>query len=217
VIEVARGRRREDTLRLASLRLAGGGGSAGLLAAGAPAARARHDRALVERLARAAIAEGAGFDARFVAAEAAHSQGRPAQAERELDGMRVTSPGLSTFPRAYYLTAPRRGTTARTGADGSRMSRDEHIAAKLESDLASEISELDCRRYGKLVVSLGRYRITGIFRIDAAQQPTLDQINRLTGQSDSTEMVFTIMWKLDDGDWRVVAIHLSLIGDATTA
>jgi len=34
---------------------------------------------LAERLARAAIAEGAGFDARFVAAEAAHFQGRPAQ------------------------------------------------------------------------------------------------------------------------------------------
>ena len=84
VIEAAGGRRREDTLRLASLRLAGGGGSAGLMAAGALAARARHDHSLAERLARAAIAEGAGLNARFVAAEAAHFQGRPAQAEREL-------------------------------------------------------------------------------------------------------------------------------------
>jgi DNA-binding CsgD family transcriptional regulator len=111
VIEAAGGRRREDTLRLASLRLAGGGGSAGLLTAGALAARARHDRALAERLARAAIAEGAGFDARFVAAEAAHSQGRPAQAERELaalaedaasdaDRVRVA---LLRFDNTYYL------------------------------------------------------------------------------------------------------------------
>jgi DNA-binding CsgD family transcriptional regulator len=84
VIETAGGRRREDALRLASLRLTAGGGSAGLLEAGALAARARHDHALAERLARAAIVEGAGFDARFVAAEAAHSQGRAAQAEREL-------------------------------------------------------------------------------------------------------------------------------------
>jgi DNA-binding CsgD family transcriptional regulator len=84
VIATTGGRRREDTLRLASLRLAGGGGSAGLLGAGAIAARARHDHSLAERLARAAIAEGAGFGARFVAAEAAHFQGRPAQAEREL-------------------------------------------------------------------------------------------------------------------------------------
>jgi DNA-binding CsgD family transcriptional regulator len=84
VIETTGGRRREDTLRLASLRLAGGGGSARLLAAGAIAARARQDHSLAEHLARAAIAEGAGFGARFVAAEAAHFQGRPAQAEREL-------------------------------------------------------------------------------------------------------------------------------------
>jgi DNA-binding CsgD family transcriptional regulator len=84
VIEAADGRRPEDTLRLASLRLTGGGGSAELLAAGAIAARARHDHALAERLAREAIVEGAGFDARFVAAEAAHLQGRPGQAEREL-------------------------------------------------------------------------------------------------------------------------------------
>jgi DNA-binding CsgD family transcriptional regulator len=52
--------------------------------AGALAARGRHDHSLAERLARAAIAEGAGFDARFMAAEAAHAQGRTAQAEREL-------------------------------------------------------------------------------------------------------------------------------------
>jgi DNA-binding CsgD family transcriptional regulator len=84
VIETTGGRRREDTLRLASLRLAGGGGSARLLEAGAMAARARHDHSLAEHLARAAIAEGAGFGAHFVAAEAAHFQGRPDQAEREL-------------------------------------------------------------------------------------------------------------------------------------
>ncbi|HWG15388.1 MAG TPA: hypothetical protein VG268_19140 [Streptosporangiaceae bacterium] len=111
MIEAAGARRREDTLRLASLRLAGGGGSAVLLAAGALAARARHDHALTERLARAAIAEGAGFDARYVAAEAAHAQGRPAQAERELaalaseaasdaDRARVA---LLRFDNTYFL------------------------------------------------------------------------------------------------------------------
>jgi hypothetical protein len=83
VIEAA-GVRRNDTLRLASLRLTGGGGSAELLRAGAIAARARHDYSLAERLARAAIEEGAGFAARYVAAEAAQYQGRSEQAEREL-------------------------------------------------------------------------------------------------------------------------------------
>ncbi len=75
VIEATGGRRRDDTLRVASLRLIDGRGSAELLISGAIAARARHDSSLTEQLARAAIHEGAGFEARFVAAEAAHLQG----------------------------------------------------------------------------------------------------------------------------------------------
>jgi DNA-binding CsgD family transcriptional regulator len=80
---------RKDTLRLASLRLMGGGGSAELLLAGAIAARTRHDHSLAERLARAAIEEGANFAARYVAAEAAHYQGRPEQAENELADLAI--------------------------------------------------------------------------------------------------------------------------------
>jgi DNA-binding CsgD family transcriptional regulator/type II secretory pathway predicted ATPase ExeA len=84
VVEAVGGRRREDTLLLASWRLVGGGSNAELLFAGATAAQARHDYLLAERLARAAVSEGGGFEARFLAAEAAHFQGRPDQAEREL-------------------------------------------------------------------------------------------------------------------------------------
>ena len=89
VVEATGGRRREDALLLASLRLISGGGSAELLVAGAVAARARHDHALTERLARAAVAEGGGFEARLVAAEATHLLGRPGQAERELAALAV--------------------------------------------------------------------------------------------------------------------------------
>jgi len=84
VVEALGGRRREDTLLLASWRLIGGGGSAELLLAGAVAAQARHDYPLAERLARAAVSEGGGFEARFLAAETAHFQGRPDEAEHEL-------------------------------------------------------------------------------------------------------------------------------------
>jgi DNA-binding CsgD family transcriptional regulator len=83
VIEAVGGRRREDTLQLAWWRLVGGGGSAELMMAGAVAARARHDHPLTERMARAAIDAGGGFEARFLAAEAAHLQGRTDQAEQE--------------------------------------------------------------------------------------------------------------------------------------
>jgi DNA-binding CsgD family transcriptional regulator len=84
VMEAAGAPGRMDTLRLASLRLMGGGGSAQLLLAGAIAARTRHAHSLAERLARAAMEEGAAFAARYVAAEAAHYLGRPEQAENEL-------------------------------------------------------------------------------------------------------------------------------------
>jgi DNA-binding CsgD family transcriptional regulator len=78
------GRRQDDTLLLASLRLVGGDGSPDLLLAGANAARERRDYALAERLARAAVGAGEGFEARLMAAEAAHMQGRQEEAAREL-------------------------------------------------------------------------------------------------------------------------------------
>ena len=111
VVEATGARRREDTLLVASWRLIGGGGSAELLAAGATTARARHDHALTERLARAAIDEGAGFEARFVAAEAAHVQGRSDQAELELAALAADATtdaerarvALLRFDNAFFL------------------------------------------------------------------------------------------------------------------
>ena len=73
-----------DLLKVATLRLVGGGGSAELLVSGAIMARARHEYSLTERLARAAIEAGAGFEARLVAAEATHFQHRFDEAEQEL-------------------------------------------------------------------------------------------------------------------------------------
>src|SRR5271156_2597870 len=55
-----------------------------LVFGGGRAPRPRHEYPLTERLARAAIEAGAGFEARFAAAEAAHLQGRHDQAEQEL-------------------------------------------------------------------------------------------------------------------------------------
>ena len=82
--EASGGRRQDDTLLLASLRLVGGEGSSELLIAGAKAARERRDYELTERMARAAVDSGEGFEARLLAAEAAHRSGRHEQAAREL-------------------------------------------------------------------------------------------------------------------------------------
>jgi DNA-binding CsgD family transcriptional regulator len=103
VIEATGGRRRGDTLLQASLRLVGGGGTADLLVSGAIAARARHDYLLTEQLARAAIDEGAGFEARFVAAEAAHVQGRMDQSERELAALALQTTSDAERARVALL------------------------------------------------------------------------------------------------------------------
>ena len=98
---------------LASWRLIGGGGSEELLLAGATAAQARHDYPLAERLARAAVSEGGGFEARFLVAETAHFQGRPDEAERELAVLATKAPSdaerarvaIVRFDNSYLLAA----------------------------------------------------------------------------------------------------------------
>jgi DNA-binding CsgD family transcriptional regulator len=97
------GRRQEDTLLLASLRLVGGGGSKELLLAGAEAARQRRDIALSEKMARAAIDSGAGFDARYLAADAAHVRGRREQAELELAALAADAQTSSERVRVALL------------------------------------------------------------------------------------------------------------------
>jgi DNA-binding CsgD family transcriptional regulator len=84
VIEAAGMRRREDALRVATWHLFGGGGPPDVLLAGARSARWRYDFPLAERLARGAVAAGAGFDAAALAAELASLQGRAEEAEGEL-------------------------------------------------------------------------------------------------------------------------------------
>ena len=84
VAEANGGRRQEDSLRIATWRLTGGGGSPELLVAGAETARWHYDFALAERLARAALEAGGGFDAALLAAQVASLQGCGDSAEAEL-------------------------------------------------------------------------------------------------------------------------------------
>jgi DNA-binding CsgD family transcriptional regulator len=83
-VEATGAGRRGDVLRVAGWRLMAGGGHPDELLAGATIARWRYDFPLAERLARAAIDAGAGFDAELLAAQLASLQGRTADAEREL-------------------------------------------------------------------------------------------------------------------------------------
>jgi DNA-binding NarL/FixJ family response regulator len=79
--------RREDLLRIATWRLIGGGAEPELMYQAAVEARWRYDFALAERLARAAVDEGAGFQASVLAAQLASLQGRSSEADIELGGL----------------------------------------------------------------------------------------------------------------------------------
>ena len=142
--EAAGGRRQDDTLLMASLGLVSGEGSAELLLAGAKAACERRDYELTEQLARAAMENGEGFEARLLAAEAAHRSGRHEQAARELASLGGAATGvgervqvaLLAFDHQYTL----RGTADMGAIDGllelelAPVWRDELLARRLRID-----------------------------------------------------------------------------------
>ncbi|HTK61706.1 MAG TPA: LuxR C-terminal-related transcriptional regulator [Pseudonocardia sp.] len=86
-VETTGGRRREDLLRVATWRLIGGGAEPDFMYKAAVEARWRYDFALAEQLARAAVDEGAGFQASVLAAQLASLQGRSAEADAELGAL----------------------------------------------------------------------------------------------------------------------------------
>jgi DNA-binding CsgD family transcriptional regulator len=90
-VEGAGLRRPEDTLRVATWRLLGGGDRPDLMLKGATIARWRYDFPLAERLAGAALDGGAGFEAAFLVARLAGLQGRREEAERRLAALAATA------------------------------------------------------------------------------------------------------------------------------
>ena len=82
-VEGTGGRRRDDTLRVATWRLDAGGGNPDRMLAAARIASSRYDFALAERLADAALDAGAGFEARLLIARLAGLQGRSHEVEAQ--------------------------------------------------------------------------------------------------------------------------------------
>jgi DNA-binding CsgD family transcriptional regulator len=127
-VEARGARRREDALRVATWRLDGGGARPDLMLAPATTARWRYDFPLAERLARAAVEAGAGFDAALLAAELASLQGRGEEAESELAGLAAQAGNdaqlaLVTFARmdnsAFYLGRIDEGIRVAEGAEAA--------------------------------------------------------------------------------------------------
>jgi DNA-binding CsgD family transcriptional regulator len=116
-------RREGDALRLAGLRLLAGGGSPGIFLAGAAAARAIQDLPLAERLARAAVAEGAGTEAELLAATLAGLQGRDDECQRELADLEIRAVSEEQRARVARAREEHRaiwmGTSDSHGAEGA--------------------------------------------------------------------------------------------------
>ena len=104
-LEATGSRRREDTLRLATWRLEGGGSlQPDIMLAAATTAGGRHDFPLAERLARAAVDAGAGFEAGLLLGQVCWLQGRAAEAE---DHLRTLGAEAATDPQKALLASIR--------------------------------------------------------------------------------------------------------------
>lgn len=115
VAERTRLRRHEDILRVANWHLLDGGGHPDRLLDAANIARGRHDLALAERLARAAVERGAGPDAALLAAHLAGQQGRRSEAEQQLAVL--ASDAGPDAQRGRAAVARFDNALARTGGD----------------------------------------------------------------------------------------------------
>lgn len=152
VVEGKGARRREDALRVATWRLDGGGPhDPDVMLAAALTARWRYDFPLAERLARASLQAGGGFDADLLVGHLARLQGRTEEAEEQ-----------------FALLAPQAGDDAQRAAVA--ISRIDNLmfvlgrgsaALQLAEDAAGTIDEVGwrdqvaARRAGVLMATRG--------------------------------------------------------------
>src|SRR5439155_1406345 len=125
-VEAMGARRREDTLRVATWRLQGGGAQPDRMLAAATTARWRYDFPLAERLATAAIDAGAGFEAEFLAAQLACLQGRSEEADgrlRVLAGKATDDAQRGAVAMPPIWPSPSRWTGIRGSTPGSAARR----------------------------------------------------------------------------------------------
>ncbi|MGQ0629480.1 MAG: LuxR C-terminal-related transcriptional regulator [Sporichthyaceae bacterium] len=144
-------RRREDTLRVATWRLVGGGAQPDLMLAAAQTARWRYDFPLAERLARAAVAAGAGFDAEVLAAQLTALQGRSGAAADELAALAARALDDDARGRVALSRLDNRVIYAGTIDEGLR------IASDAESALAGTVwaDEIASRKVALLLAKEG--------------------------------------------------------------
>ncbi len=141
-VEATGARRRTDVVRVATWRLEAGGGSPDLLMAAARAARWSYDFVVAERLARAAVQAGAGFDGRLLLGQLASRRGQTAAAEEILTALGRSAE--NDEQRCQVALTRMRNATWSTGPmDGLRIAQ-EVLAEVQDERLADEIVALRC-------------------------------------------------------------------------
>ncbi|MGQ0624351.1 MAG: LuxR C-terminal-related transcriptional regulator [Sporichthyaceae bacterium] len=150
-VEAFGARRREDTLRVATWRLVGGGAQPELMLTAAITARWRYDFPLAERLARAAVAAGAGFDAEVLAAQLTALQGQSGAAADELTALAVRANDDDARGRVALSRLDNRVIYAGTIDEGLR------IATQAEEALAGTAwaDEIASRKVALLLAKEG--------------------------------------------------------------
>lgn len=150
-VESTGARRREDVLRVATLRLEGGGGDPELMLAAATMARWRFAYPLAQRLVQAALAAGADFDAELLSAQLEALQGFGTAAEIKLKELTKRA----TTDRERGLIAVNRldGAVFQRGQLDDSLSIIEEAEASI-SDPAWR-DELSARRSGILLGTRG--------------------------------------------------------------
>jgi DNA-binding CsgD family transcriptional regulator len=165
-VEASGARRREDLLRIATWRLVGGGAEPGLMYDAAMAARWRYDFPLAERLARAALEAGGGFEAALLAAQLAGLQGRSDQADAELAALAAESAAdQSHAARIALIRLDNRVIYAGTIDEGLKIAED--VEATLP--LCEQRDGIEARRSALLLAKDGPARAMSVL------QPILDR------------------------------------------
>ncbi|MEV5302653.1 LuxR C-terminal-related transcriptional regulator [Amycolatopsis methanolica] len=129
-VEATGARRREDVLRVATWRLLGGGARPEQMLEAATVARWRYDFALAERLARAALQAGGGFDAELLVAQLACLQGRSAEAAPRLAALAEQAGDAEQRARVALTRLDNRVIYAGTISEGLRNAEEEETALR---------------------------------------------------------------------------------------
>jgi DNA-binding CsgD family transcriptional regulator len=213
---------REDALRVATWRLAGGDVDPEQTLAAAVIARWRYDFPLAERLARRAVQAGAGFDARRLAAQLAALNGRLDEADLELAALageaadddqlgRVTMARLDSH--VFHLGALDEGL--RMAADAEAVITDpvwrDELSARRAGILAGTHGPRAAVELAEPILDRGSDRAVAWAAITAT--PTLAKLGRIDAALRSSTIGYEAHMRLQEPlDWYPWT-HLYLRGE----